>query len=250
MPTLISTSMSHSFLTRMAGPLCVAAAVLIVLSQLLRLGLGGIAGAGSVSTVAHTATYAIALLGMAVLLLALTGLYLWEAPALGRLGLAGYLTAFLGTLLVAGDWWFEAFVVPALAAQAPQILAEPPGASVLAGAVATIVFCTAGWIMFGIAAFRAAVFPRPAAVLLVVAGLAGVLTLWTPWQIPLAVAVGWIGVSLRRCAASTGTCAGTAGHRADKTTSSQDNAIRDDPVPGDGARLQQVFPRPTGSTSY
>ena len=135
---------------------------------------------------------------MAALLLALTALYTREAQALGRLGLAGYLTAFLGTLLVAGDWWFEAFVVPAIATQDPEILSGSPGWSVLAGAVTTSAFFTIGWTLFGIAAFRTRVYGRPAAVLLIVGGLTGVLTLSTPWQVPLAVAVGWIGVALSR----------------------------------------------------
>jgi hypothetical protein len=43
-----------------------------------------------------------------------------ESAALGRLGLIGYVTAFLGTLMVAGDWWFEAFVVPTTATEAPE----------------------------------------------------------------------------------------------------------------------------------
>lgn len=190
--------MPHSPLIRLAGPLCISASVLIVLSQLLRLGLGLLSGLGSRSTPTHTVTYAVALLGMGALLLALTALYTREATALGRLGLAGYLTAFLGTLLVAGDWWFEAFVVPAIATQAPEILSGSPGWSVLAGAVTTIAFFAIGWTLFGIAVFRTRVFGRPAAVLLIVGGLTGVLTLSTPWQVPLAVAVGWIGVGLSR----------------------------------------------------
>lgn len=195
--------MSRSPLSRLAGPLCVTAAVLIVLSQLLRLGVGLVLGPGSASTPAHTWTYAFALLGMGVLMLALTSLHVRAATALGRLGLVGYLTAFLGTLLVAGDWWFEAFTVPAIAAQAPSILTAPPGGSTLVGIVTTIAAFTAGWTLFGIAALRANVCPRPPAVLLILGGAAGVLTLSTPWQIPLAVAVGWMGITLHRSALST-----------------------------------------------
>lgn len=145
----------------------------------------------------HTLSYAFALLGMCVLLLALTALYTRESSALGRLGLIGYLTAFLGTLLVAGDWWFEAFVVPAIAAEAPEVLAQSPSGSALVGVVATIGLYTIGWVLFGVAALRAGVFARPAVVLMIVGGLAGVLALSTPYQIPLAVAAGWIGIRLK-----------------------------------------------------
>jgi hypothetical protein len=190
--------MPHSPLIRLAGPLCVFASVLIVFSQLLRLGVGWLAGPDSTSTAMHTVTYAIALLGMAALLLALAAIYTREATSLGRLGLVGYLTATLGTLLVAGDWWFEAFVVPEIATQAPEILTGSPGRSLLTGVVTTTAFFAIGWTLFGIAALRSGVFGRPAAVLLIVGGLTGVLALSTPWQIPLAVAIGWIGVAFSR----------------------------------------------------
>src|SRR5258706_16118384 len=58
--------MSDSTLARGTGPLCVAAAVLVVLSQLLSLGIGLVGGPGSTSTVTHTVTYGLALLGMGV----------------------------------------------------------------------------------------------------------------------------------------------------------------------------------------
>ena len=70
------------------------------------------------------------------------------------LGLARYVGAFLGTLFVADNWWFEAFVVPAVAKQAPEIIVGSPGGSVRGGAVVTIVLFTAGWTIFGIAMFR------------------------------------------------------------------------------------------------
>jgi hypothetical protein len=101
--------MTLSPISRRAGVLSVTAAVLIVLSQVMRLAGGWLLGPGWVTTPAYTAVYALALLGMGALLLALTGLYTRESAALGRIGLIGYVTAFLGTLMVAGDWWFEAF---------------------------------------------------------------------------------------------------------------------------------------------
>ena len=52
--------------------------------------------------------------------------------------------------------------------------------------------------LFGIATYRAGVFPRGAAVLTVLGGIAGILALSAPFQIPLAVAVGWMGWSLVR----------------------------------------------------
>ena len=172
------------------------AAGLIVLSQIVNLAIGLTMGADSVTTAIHTLKNALALVAMYALLLALTGLYATQARAAGKLGLLGYLVAFLGTLLVAGDWWFESFVVPQIAAQAPQILKSAPSGSLLAGAIATFGLFAFGWILFGFATLRARVFSRSGAVLMIMGGLVGILALSSPFQVPLALAVGWIGYSL------------------------------------------------------
>ena len=106
------------------------------------------------------------------------------------------MTAFLGTLMVAGDWWFEAFAIPRIATKAPEVLGLPPSGSVLAGAIATVGLYTVGWTLFSLAALRARAFLRAAALVLLVGGLAGPLALVTPYQIPLAIAIGWIGLTL------------------------------------------------------
>jgi len=188
--------MALSPIGRRAGLLSVTAAILIVLSQLMRLGAGRLLGPDWATTPAYTMTYALALLGIGTLLLALTAIYTTKFAELGRLGLIGYLAAFLGTLMVAGDWWFEAFTIPIISAEAPEVVGMTISGSLLAGAVATIGLYTVGWTLFGIAALRARAFPRAAALLLLAAGLAGPLVLSTPYQIPLAVAIGWIGLTL------------------------------------------------------
>ena len=183
-------------ITKWAGPLCLAAAALVVTSELLRLLRGLTSRPGSETTLAHMLTYGLALGGMCALLLALTVLYFRDQRALSVLGLVGYLIAGIGTVLVAGDWWFEAFAVPTIGVVAPQVLTLPPGGSVLAGAIITAGLFAVGWITFGVAAFRSGAHSRPACVLLTVGGTCGVLALSTPYQVPLAVAVGWIGYTL------------------------------------------------------
>jgi hypothetical protein len=178
-----------------AGVTSMAAGGLIVVSQIANLVVGLTLGPDSIATVVHTLKNVLALFAMYALLLALTGLYAAQASAAGRLGLLGYLVAFLGTLLVAGDWWFESFVVPLLATAAPEIMKTAPGGSLLAGAIATFGIFSAGWVLFGIATFRARVFSRRAAVLMIIGGVVGILALSSPYQVPLAVAVGWIGYS-------------------------------------------------------
>jgi hypothetical protein len=188
--------MALSSFSRCAGVLSLTAAVLIVLSQVMRLGVGRLLGQNWVTTPAYTVTYFVALLGMGALLLALSAIYTRESDALGRLGLIGFVTAFLGTLMVAGDWWFEAFVVPMIATAAPAVLDLPISGSVLVGAIATVGLYTMGWMLFGLAVLRTRAVPRPAALLLLASGVLGPLALSTPYQIPLAIAIGWIGLTL------------------------------------------------------
>jgi hypothetical protein len=183
---------------RVAGALCVTAAILLILSQVVRLGVGYWLGPDAALGPAHTLTYALALLATCALLLALTAIYARVAAAVGVLGLVGYVLALLGTVLAAGDWWFEAFVVPALARAAPDVLTAAPAGSVLAGVVTTVGLFTIGWTLFGLALLRARSIPRAAVVLTIIAGLAGPLSLSVPYLIPLAVAVGWIGLSISR----------------------------------------------------
>jgi hypothetical protein len=188
--------MALSPITRRAGMLSLTAAILIVLSQVMRLVVGRLLGPDSAATSAHTVTYVLALLGMGTLLLALTALYTRESTALGRLGLIGYLTAFLGTLMVAGNWWFEAFAIPMIATEAAAVLDLPPSGPLLLGIIATVGLYTVGWTLFAVAALRVRAFPRAAALLLFIGGLAGPLALSTPYQVPLAIAIGWIGLTL------------------------------------------------------
>ena len=61
-----------------------------------------------------------------------------------------------------------------------------------------VVTFAAGWVIFGFASVRAGVFPRRMAVLMTIGGVAGVLTLIAPLQLPLAFAVGWMGSWLVR----------------------------------------------------
>lgn len=190
--------MTVQSLGRWVGPISMIAGALMIVSQGLLLALGLAMGAQSADSAVHTLKYGLALFAMYALLLALTGLYLRQAGAAGKLGLAGYLIAFLGTLLLAGDWWFESFIVPRLTAVAPDVMTGAITGSLAIGAAATFGLFAVGWILFGIASFRANVFPRPAAVLMIVGGAVGILAGSTPYQVPLAIAVGWIGYALTR----------------------------------------------------
>lgn len=182
-------------LARMAGPMSLAAAVAIAAHQLIS-ALGRPARADLAEVVRgplHAANYGIGLAGFLLLLLALTGLYLRYWEAMGALGLIGYLIAFAGTALTAGDWWFESFAVPWIAEVGPEVFDNRPAGRLLIGAAITFYSFTVGWVLFAVAGWRARAFSLPAAALLIVGAIAGLLG-GPLFQLPLALGVAWIGV--------------------------------------------------------
>ena len=189
--------MSSPFSVRQAGAIALAAAGLILISQVSQLALPMFVTESFWHAI-QSLRMGLALAAMFVLLLALTGLFSRQVHAMGRLGLLGYVLASLGTVLIAGDWWYEGFIGPVLREQAPELLATAISGTILIGAAITFGTFAAGWTIFGLATVRAGVFPRGAAVLMVVGGALGILALISPFQIPLALAVGWMGLSLVR----------------------------------------------------
>jgi len=189
--------MSSPFTTRQAGLATIAAAALILVSQMSQV-IFPLILPESFWIATQTLRMGLAFAAMFALLVALTGLHARQSAKTGMLGLVGYLIASLGTMLVAGNWWYEAFIGPVLRQQAPELLATAISGSILIGAALTAATFAAGWATFGVASFRAGVFPRRAAVLMTIAGVAGILAQISPFQIPLALAVGWIGLSIIR----------------------------------------------------
>jgi hypothetical protein len=112
---------------------------------------------------------------------------------LGPLGLG------LSSVVVAACGGPTASTAPASTASASPLLAPASIAPTpLGSAPGKPTPFAAGWLIFGIASFRARVFPRRAAVLMTVGGFVGALALIAPFQIPLALAVGWMGLWLVR----------------------------------------------------
>ena len=201
--------MATPFSDRQAGLAAITAAALILASQVTQLVLP-MTMPESFWIATQSLRMGLALAAMFALLVALTALYARQAPAIGRLGLVGYLIASLGTLLVAGNWWYEAFIGPVLREQAPELLATAPAGTILIGAGITAAAFAAGWATFGIATFRAGVFPRRMGGFLAIAGLVGFLAQIAPFQVPIALAVGWMGTWLLRTAQRTSPDHGSA----------------------------------------
>ena len=183
--------MSSSSLIRWAGLAAVLSGVSSVMGDLLGLTVD-LESAESAATTPYVLVFALYLLGTLLLLLGLVGLYAGQAEEAGILGLAGFLIAFAGTTLFSGTVWFELFITPSLAAEAPELAEAELG---LAGFVVSFLSVILGWLLFGAATLRACVYPRPAAILLIV----GAVVSFAPVPlsgIVLSVAVAWLGFVL------------------------------------------------------
>jgi hypothetical protein len=116
----------------------------------------------------------------------------------GRLGTAAVSLAIVGTVLLAGDLWFESFAVPWLAA-APggSGLTSPPSTLMGLGAIGSYFLFAAGWSFFGLASLRARVFPVAVSVALTIGGIAGYQALLAPYGLPLGIAMIALGLWIR-----------------------------------------------------
>lgn len=119
-----------------------------------------------------------------LLLTGLTGIYVKQSAKAGLLGLTGFILFGLSWALQSGYVFAELFMLPQLASVSPQFVesclsvANGTPATMNIGAIATVyivvgIFYLLGGILFGIATYRACIFPRFPAILL---GLTALLT--------------------------------------------------------------------------
>ena len=136
-------------------------------------------GPDSIVEAAMTTPYVVfggaRLLGGSFLVFGLIALYAYQLEATGRLGLVGFVVSMIGTVLLTGSGWYQLFIVPAMAAEVPAfteaVRAAQVGQWLTVGLLVPLLAQTVGWVIFGIATFRAQVFPRWIAVAVVVGAL-------------------------------------------------------------------------------
>ena len=117
-----------------------------------------------------------------------------QGTVTGRIGLAGAVT---GTVLMAGDWWFETFAVPFYAQKLPQLLEVPGGGGLAAGGLASYVTFALGWALLGFACLRTGLVGKAVGFTLIAAGLLGYGAVAPPSGLALGVALVWAGLTLR-----------------------------------------------------
>ena len=117
--------MPQSLLARSAAPLALVAGALVVVTRVVIM-VTTPADIDSLKVYVLTTTHAIngvaSIVAFAMLVFALVASYDLQARAAGVLGVIGLGAAILGTVFMAGDWWYEAFAVPRLAEVAPEVM--------------------------------------------------------------------------------------------------------------------------------
>ncbi len=186
-------------LAAILGPLLVLSANMYGIweSQMYGSGPDGILAAAT--TTPHMVFGGVRLLGGMVLVFGLIALYAAQVDAAGRLGVLGFVVSMIGTVLLTGQAWFLAFFEPALATEAPSFIeAAMTGEAGLLLSIGLFIPLTVqaiGWVIFGIATYRANIFPRRAAIILII----GAFLLFVPVQgspTLFQLAIAWLGYLL------------------------------------------------------
>ncbi len=191
-----------SNLIRWGGLAAMLAGALFVAADLLSLSISPkFPSSASLTSEPYAIQSVLKLAAAVLLLLGFFGLHARQAEAAGSLGTAGFLAAFSGTALAVGSFWATAFFAPAMAASDPagfDALNGPPGR--LASAfVVTMAAFVLGWMLFGVAAWRARVYPRAAALLLILGSplaLGTLMVVGFPTGVFFSAAMAWLGYTL------------------------------------------------------
>lgn len=136
----------------------------------------------------------------------IAGLYLRQREDLGVLGFAGSAIAVIGLALIANAMYFEAFIVPSIAAREPQLFESFPAGGgwegFLAGVLASGALVAAGFLLFGVAMLRAGTMPRPAIIMTILGAVPFAVNFLLPRPVAivavtvLAVGLLWLGYVL------------------------------------------------------
>lgn len=138
------------------------------------------------------------LVAIGLILLALVGLYARQAQQAGILGRIAFLAALSGTVMMFGFIWAGAFILPAIADEAPEFMDSDPAGVLMVGVILTFALFVLGWLLFGLISLRANVLPRGAAALLIVGAiLIFAYLLEVPFStVVFGTALAWMGYAL------------------------------------------------------
>lgn len=180
---------------RSAGLLALAAGAFLVIAQLVMLPFDPKDHVPTSQSVQFQIGGVLYLVGFCTLLFALIGLWEWQNQRAGARNPAPLVLAVLGTMLLGGDLWFETFAVPWIAdSEHAALLDSDPTILIGLGAVSSYLIFAIGWASFGIATFRAGVYPRLLGFAIAVSGVLGFRALLSPFGVPLGLTLIVLGV--------------------------------------------------------
>jgi hypothetical protein len=131
----------------------------------------------------------------------LVGAFTLQAGEGSSLGLAAFLLALTGTIMVAGAEWSAAFIAPWVAKVAsPEVLDAEPTGMLAAGVLSTFILFGLGWFLFGLVLLRTGVLSRGTALVIMIGAISVVVhgLLGLPFNsVVFEVALAWMGKALR-----------------------------------------------------
>ncbi len=162
-------------------------------------------------SVTHAVNGVASIVAFGLLIIALLAIYEWQAFEAGALGVVGLGAAVLGTVFMAGDWWYEAFAVPWLADVAPVVFETGATGRLLMGGLTSFVLFGIGWAAFGAASVRARVFPVAISASILIAGVLSSIPIAGAYlfgSLAFGAALCWLGAWMIRSAAHAPTPTG------------------------------------------
>ena len=201
--------MSSATLIRLGGLALCLGGLAAALFALLAAPEGGFMGAHLPHQATWMPAHSLHALAGLLLLFGVVALYASRAAAAARLGLAGFVLAFVGTALYLVTGVLTAYVMPLLASEAPSAL-EPGGAyfasmPLLLIFLGSSVLLLAGYVMLAVDSLRAGTLPRLASWAVLVGAVLSNLPPM-PWpgliaaDVLWAVGLAWWGAALWRSA--------------------------------------------------
>jgi hypothetical protein len=198
-----------SSLARFAGPIAITAAALVISTRVVsvfNVPVDGEALKAYVVGTTHAVTSVASIVAFAVLILALVALDGRRAGAASALGAVGLGAAVIGTVFMAGDWWYEAFSVPWMADIAPSAFDTGPAGRLLVGGLASFALFAIGWALYASASIRAGTYPIAISVTILVGGITSGLPFGSTYlygNIVLGLGIGWLGLWVMRTRSAT-----------------------------------------------
>jgi hypothetical protein len=213
--TLATTNradVASSPLARIAGSLALAAGGLFTITQLVTVAtLDRSNLLASVIEPVYLINGIVYFGAFCLLMLALVAIYAREGHRAGMLWTIGACAAVVGTFaLGANVGWFDVFVAPWIALVAPEAMKTPNVGSLPIGGFSSYVLFVLGWVLFGIASFRARVFPVAISLALVVSALIAWPSALPPYGVPFGLTIALLGAWMMRTPIAAGTIAETA----------------------------------------